>query len=168
MRLSKTLLALMLSAYCMPSWSGTYTTTTTVNFTVVDSCVLSAPASVNLGTLRPGANKDHTAFDITISCSDATLSTQIYASSVGLAAGATSVPLKTASGSSSGDLWLTLSGSSTRLVLDGTGVTDTAKRFCSGTSGATRVCTLVPHTSISANGALGPVTATVSFNVVHI
>ena len=148
----------------------TVTSTLTLTITTVAACTTSAPATINLGQLRPNGNtNDHTAFTVTVSCSDTSLSTALYARAIGTGVntGDDEIPLKYASGATAGSLWLTEESGTSKISLDGGGATETAKRFCGATTGKARTCSLVPHSRINAGAANGSVSAAIRFDVVY-
>lgn len=152
--------------------AATATATVIINATfTMPTCTLTMPDTVLLGDLKNGT-KTHNAVRIDIDCPDSgNMETGLYALKMsGELSGADKMTMvSTSGGRSAGSpalFWLTESGGSTPVKLDGTGETVADNAFCRGTA-LKRTCSLTPVTRVFENTPREEVSATVRFNVMY-
>ncbi|HEI3800167.1 TPA: F18 fimbrial protein FedE [Escherichia coli] len=169
MKFTKAALAALMVVAGSAQAATTATATLTINVTFTQpSCNITVPASYNLGLLTPGETKSHGDMTITWKCEGNT--PQKTALTAAIVTGAAendnkTVRLKTNTGGNSrAALSLREKNSSTLIKMTGSGAGDF---FCSDTAEATgtRTCTLTPVTEVAGQGALGPASATLRFEV---
>ncbi|WP_308065291.1 F18 fimbrial protein FedE [Escherichia marmotae] len=173
MRLTKAALAALMMTVMTGSGQAatTATATLTINVTFTQpSCDIKVPASYNLGLLTPGETKNHGDLTITWECQGNTpLKTALTAE---ILAGSAEndnkvVRLKASTGNSRAALSLREKGATQLIKLTGPTGGD---YFCSDSAEVTgmRTCTLTPVTEVSGQGALGPASATLRFEVAYL
>lgn len=169
MKFTKTALAaLMMVVAGSTQATTTATATLTINVTFTQpSCNITVPASYNLGLLTPGETKNHGDMNIIWECEGNT--PQKTALTAAIITGTAendnkTVRLKAGTMDSKVTLSLKEKNNSTLIKMSGPGAED---YFCSDTAEATgiRTCTLTPVTVVTSQGALGPASATLRFEV---
>ncbi|EGE2291617.1 fimbrial protein [Escherichia coli] len=144
------------------------TATLTINVTFTQpSCNITVPDSYNLGLLTPGETKNHGDMNIIWECEGhIPQKTALTATIVtGTAENDNkTVRLKAGTGDSKVTLSLREKNNSTLIKMTGPGA---GNYFCSDTAETTgiRTCTLTPVTEVTGQGALGPASATLRFEV---
>ena len=174
MRLTKAALAALMMVVAgsgQAATTATATATLTINVTFTQpSCDIKVPASYNLGLLTPGETKNHGDLTITWECQGNTpLKTALTAAIVTGSAENDNkvVRLKASTGNSRAALSLREKGATQPIKLTGPTGGD---YFCSDSAEVTgmRTCTLTPVTEVSGQGALGPASATLRFEVAYL
>ncbi|HHH9866456.1 TPA: F18 fimbrial protein FedE [Escherichia coli] len=170
MRLTKAALAALMMVVAGSGQAATTATATlTINVTFTQpSCDIKVPASYNLGLLTQGETKNHGDLTITWECQGNT--PQKTALTAAIVTGTAEndskvVRLAAASGGNSrAALSLREKGAAQPIKLTGPTGGD---YFCSDSAEVTgmRTCTLTPVTEVSGQGALGPASATLRFEV---
>lgn len=169
MKFAKTALTtLMIVVAGSAQAATTVTSTLTINVTFTQpSCNITVPASYNLGSLTPSETKNHGDMNITWDCEGNT--PQKTALTAAIVTGTAendnkTVRLKAGTGDSRATLSLREKNSSTLIKMTGPNAGD---YFCNDTAEATgmRTCTLTPVTEVTGQGALGPASATLRFEV---
>ncbi|EPT0561624.1 F18 fimbrial protein FedE [Escherichia coli] len=169
MRLTKAALAALMMVVAGSGQAATTATATlTINVTFTQpSCDITVPASYNLGLLTPGETKNHGDLTITWECQGNTpLKTALTAEILtGTAENDSKVVRLAADSGGPSKAALSLKDKTDSLIKM-TGPTG-GNYFCNDSAETTgiRTCTLTPVTEVSGQGALGPASATLLFEV---
>ncbi|WP_105490358.1 F18 fimbrial protein FedE [Escherichia coli] len=171
MRLTKAALAALMMVVAgsgQAATTATATATLTINVTFTQpSCDIKVPASYNLGLLTPGETKNHGDLTITWECQGNTpLKTALTAEILtGTAENDSKVVRLAADSGGPSKAALSLKDKTDSLIKM-TGPTG-GNYFCNDSAETTgmRTCTLTPVTEVSGQGALGPASATLRFEV---
>lgn len=163
-----TLAALMMLVVGRAQAATNNTATLTINVTFTQpSCNITVPASYNLGLLTPGERKSHGDMIITWECEGGMPRETALTAAIVTGTAENdyeTVRLKTDTGDSRAALSLIEKKSNTLVKLTGP---DAGNYFCRDVNAATGIhtCTLVPVTEVTDQGALGPASATLRFEV---
>ena len=171
MKFSKAALAALIMVMLTDSGQTASVATATlvinVNFTQ-PSCNIQAPSLYSLGLLTPGEKgKEHAPLKITRTCEGNML--QKTALTAEIRSGTAEndhrkVRLKAGTGNSRAALSLKEEKTNSLIKMTGSA---SGEYFCSNTAEFSSVCTLIPVTEVSEQGALGPASALLLFEVVY-
>ncbi|HFT9238397.1 F18 fimbrial protein FedE [Escherichia coli] len=169
MRLTKAALAALMMVVAGSGQAATTATATlTINVTFTQpSCDIKVPASYNLGLLTPGETKNHGDLTITWECQGNTsLKTALTAEILTGSAENDNKVVRLKAGNGNSRAALSLRDKTAGTLIKMTGPTG-GNYFCNDSTETTgiRTCTLTPVTEVSGQGALGPASATLRFEV---
>lgn len=171
MRLTKAALAALMMVVAGSGQAVTTATATlTINVTFTQpSCDIKVPASYNLGLLTPapGETKNHGDLTITWECQGNTpLKTALTAEILTGSAENDNKVVRLKAGNGNSRAALSLRDKTAGTLIKMTGPAG-GNYFCNDSAGTTgmRTCTLTPVTEVSGQGALGPASATLLFEV---